>query len=978
LALGIGLAVAALTGVGTWLGWPRQETSRLMRRGIAAAARNDAVGAVALFDAVLAREPNHAQALLLRGQLARQAGDGEQAVRFWQRVPDHPAADGCKARYLAGAMEIERFHAREAERLLVRATELDPAYLPPRDLLVRLYVLQQRGGEIRRQLAAVRELRPWSLEELILNATAHEPAQTAAESLPQLEKFVAADPDDVFSRLARAKCRASEGRCDDAISSLRNELDRRPGATQISALLADLYLARDDLTAARSVLEAAPTAPPADISVLRSHGMYAAAVRDWERARLCLERAIRENPDDLASVYRLGLALEALGRHADAERQLARARRLEQFQSKMERLGRERKRPPLALEPLAVELGQSLLQMGRPADALPWLEQALIWAPQDADALRVKAEILKALPDAAKAAGERDQASGGTASSDPLLDFATRSLSPPSTTTGERPYPRAPVAPIVLRDCHQEAGVAFEYYSGASGAKYLLETLGGGIAVLDYDGDGWPDLYFTQGSRIPYDSTDHTHEDRLFRNLGDGTFVDVTRAAGLGDNRYSQGCVAGDIDNDGDPDLVIANWGENSLYLNNGDGTFVESAQAAGITGERWSSSLALADFDRDGNLDLYVVTYMLEPLKTCRTSDGRAGTCHPGNYSAELDVLYHNRGDGTFEDVSEAAGIAVPDGKGLGILVSDLDHDGWPDVYVANDGTPNFLFRNAGAAHSGGVHFTEQGMISGAAVSADGIAQGSMGIAAGDVNGDGLTDFYVTNFYFEGSALYLNQGAMTFVDAIRPAGLYEATRPMLGFGTQAADFDLDGRIDLFAVNGHIDDFRFRGEPWQMLPQLFWNRGAGRFADVGKTGGEFFESRSLGRGVARLDWDRDGKPDVVVSYLDRPAALLRNETRGAGHFLAVELHGVESNRDAIGARITLSANGLTQVYEICGGDGYFASNERRQTIGLAAATTVDWLEILWPSGRIERWRAVASDSLLRAVEGRGQIPIGDK
>jgi tetratricopeptide (TPR) repeat protein len=944
-----------------------------MERGITAASRHDAKTAISFFDAVLAREPEHTQALLLRGQMARESGHPDQAAEFWRRVPDVPAADGSKARYLEGTLFIERFHSRQAERALLRAFELNPQYVASvreNDLLVGLYVLQQRGDDIRRRLQELRKVRKWSLDELVLYAIADDQIENAEQSIPALQKFVAGDPDDLFSLVALAKCLAFADRYDEAFELLRAEILKRPGETRLPGLLAELYLRRADLAAAAEVLKPAPPGSAADATLWRSHGLYAAAVQDWDRARICLQRAVSIDPNDLSCVYKLGLALRATGRQGEADRWLEQGKRLEQFQSKVLLLVHRGRRPPRELVPIAIDIARLLSELERPVEALPWVEQSLEWRPQDAAARALRATLLETVRSRPPVAGESLQhetdetvAAVWNWGGDSKWRQAPRPAGASAAASGQ--------SRIVLRDCHAAAGVKFEYFNGAAGSKYLLETLGGGVAVLDYDGDGWPDLYFTQGTHIPPDPDDRSWQDRLFRNRGDGTFDDVTLAAGLGDNRYSQGCAAGDIDNDGDIDLVVANWGENSLYLNNGDGTFVEASRAAGLRGKHWSSSLALADFDRDGNLDLYVVNYMLEPLKTCRTSEGRIATCHPGNYAGEQDVLYHNLGNGRFADVSESAGILAPFGKGLGVLVADLDDDGWPDIYVANDGTPNFLFRNTGGtAPAAGLHFVEQGMTSGAAVSGDGMPQGSMGIAGGDLNGDGLLDLYVTNFYFEASALYFNLGNLTFTDAVRSAKLYDATRPMVGFGTQAVDFDLDGRLDLFAANGHIDDFGYRGEPWKMSPQLFRNLGEGRFADVSREGGAFFHGQYLGRGVARVDWDRDGKPDLVVGHLDRPAALLHNETESAGNSLSIELHGTAANRDALGARIRATVAGVTQVHEICGGDGYFASNERRQTIGLGTATRVELLEIIWPGGRIQRWTDVPAGGLLSIVEGR--------
>jgi hypothetical protein len=459
----------------------------------------------------------------------------------------------------------------------------------------------------------------------------------------------------------------------------------------------------------------------------------------------------------------------------------------------------------------------------------------------------------------------------------------------------------------------------------------------------------------------------------------------VTAAAGLGDTQYSQGCAAGDFDNDGFIDLAVANFGPNVLYHNNGDGTFSDVTAASGLSGEKWHSSLAFADLDRDGCLDLYVVTYVRDPYRVCRPAPDRIITCSPLNFEAEQDRLYHSKGDGTFEDLSAESGILAPDGKGLGIVVADLDNDGWPDIYIANDGTPNFLFKNETTAPGAPLRFEERGLVSGVAVSGAGASQAGMGIACADLDGDGLLDLYVTNFYDESGIFYHNQGEMLFADETSAARLLEPTRKFLGFGTQPLDFDLDGRPDLFIANGHIDDFGFRGEPWKMRPQLFFNLGAARFAEACGQIGQYFEGEYLGRGVARLDWNRDGRPDLAIVHQDRPAALLANETLETGSRVVLDLHGVHSNRDAIGARIALTVGGVTRTHEIVGGDGFFASNERRVIIGVgrmanpAALEThhelsrVESLEIRWPSGRVDRWSDLPLDARLILVESRAPV-----
>ncbi|HLJ11287.1 MAG TPA: CRTAC1 family protein, partial [Planctomycetaceae bacterium] len=457
-----------------------------------------------------------------------------------------------------------------------------------------------------------------------------------------------------------------------------------------------------------------------------------------------------------------------------------------------------------------------------------------------------------------------------------------------------------------------------------------------------------------------------------FRNSGNGRFVDTTANTGLGDQQYSQGCAAGGYNNDGFADLALANFGTNVIYRNNGDGTFSDATAASGIGGEHWSTSLAWSDLDRDGELDLYVVNYVLDALRVCRSDKGIPKTCHVQLYEAEHDVLYLSRGDGAFDDVTDSAGIRVPDGKGLGVVIADLDDDGWPDVYVSNDGTPNFLFHNLGS-QTGALKFSEVGLASGAAVGSEGAPKAGMGIACADFDGDGRLDLHVTNFYREGSTLYLNRGDLLFEDGTQRAGLVEPTKPMLGWGTQAIDLDLDGRSELFVSNGYVEHFQRPEEPWPMPPQLFYNQGEGRFAEISRASGEFFAGQYLGRGAARIDWDRDGRPDLIVVHQDRPVALLHNETQSTGRRLILLLHGVESNRDAIGARIRATSAGTAQMLEICGGDGYCASNDRRQIVGLGQALAVDVLEIDWPSGRKDRLTDIPADVELILIEGRPAV-----
>jgi hypothetical protein len=444
---------------------------------------------------------------------------------------------------------------------------------------------------------------------------------------------------------------------------------------------------------------------------------------------------------------------------------------------------------------------------------------------------------------------------------------------------------------------------------------------------------------------------------------------------GLVDDQYSQGCAAADYDNDGFTDLAVANCGTNVLYRNNGDGTFTDFTRTSGIAGNHWSTSLGWGDIDLDGDLDLYVVNYVVDHLQPCRDRAGEIHLCHPQTFEAEPDAMYVNHGDGTFEDILVDAGMAARHGRGLGLVIADLDDDGWPEIYVANDANPSFLFRNRGRTAEGGPRFVESGFPSGTAVNAAGNATAAMGVACADMDGDGRLDLYVSNFYQEADILYLNRGNLIFEDASRQAGIAEATRPVLGWGAQALDADLDGWPEIFVTNGHLDDLRDRGLPWKMPPQLFYNLQNGRFRGVSLESGEFFSREYLGRGVARADFNRDGLPDLVVVHHDRPVALLVNETPQAGHRLVVELHGVTCNRDAIGARLRVTAGGQAQILEICGGDGYAATNERRQVIGVGSANRIDELQVTWPGGHVQSWRDLPVDVALTVIEGRSPVVV---
>ncbi|MFO0872287.1 MAG: CRTAC1 family protein, partial [Pirellulales bacterium] len=556
----------------------------------------------------------------------------------------------------------------------------------------------------------------------------------------------------------------------------------------------------------------------------------------------------------------------------------------------------------------------------------------------------------------------------------PLPEFAEASSS-------RRSAAESPVdpSPIRFENVAASAGIDFTFYNGydpQAGRAYMFEFNGGGVAVLDYDHDGWPDLYFTQGARWPIRPADTTYRDRLYRNLGNGQFADVTDAAGLGDTGYSCGAAVGDLDNDGWPDLYVGNIGPNRLYRNRGDGTFEDVTEASGTAGDQWTSSAVLADLNDDGLPDLYVTNYLAGPevYEQVCVDQGRPVQCGPTLFRGEQDRLYVNLGDGRFADATETSGIVVPDGKGLGVLVADFDHSGKLGIFVANDTTANFFFRNVGGPAGRPPVFREDAMLSGVAFDEHGKAQACMGIAAGDADGDGRLDMFVTNFYREPNALYVQQPDGGFIDQIRPAGMYEASFWTMGWGTQFLDADHDGWLDLILVNGHVNDFRSGGTPYQMPAQGFRNLGGGKFAELPASNlGPYFSQPYLGRALAVLDWNRDGRDDCCATHIDAPPALLENRTELARHYLAVRLVGTTGERDAIGTRLELAVGNRTWYRQLTAGDGFQASNERRIVFGLGEvppATTE--LRVTWRGGRQDVFKDLPLDAEVILVEGSAQ------
>ncbi len=524
-------------------------------------------------------------------------------------------------------------------------------------------------------------------------------------------------------------------------------------------------------------------------------------------------------------------------------------------------------------------------------------------------------------------------------------------------------------------DVAATAGLTVVASSGTATKDYLVDSTGTGAAFLDYDNDGDLDALIVRGSTLERLAKGGDQMVALYRNEGLGRFTDVTVATGLERRGWGSGVCVADYDNDGLQDVYITAYGPNVLWRNAGKGRFVATGEAAD---GRWSTGCAFGDYDRDGFVDLYVANYVDFDIRTapkrgtpaCRYMNVDIN-CGPRSFAGQPDTLYRNTGKGTFVDVSKQSGAVDPGHYGFGVLFSDLNADGWLDIYVANDSVPNLFFRNKGDGT-----FLEEGLLSGLAVRNDGREQAGMGIDAGDYDGDGRLDLVKTNFSQDYTTLYRNQGGGLFTDASLSSGVASTLGPYLGWGVGFIDVDNNGLLDIFIANGHLypDIGNTRVTTYRQRNQIFYNEGKGRFRHVAPTAANGLQIEKSSRGTAFGDYDNDGDIDILVVNIDDRPTLLRNDTSG-GHWLTLELTGTKSNRDAIGALVTVEVGGRRQVAEVRSGGSYISHNDMRVHFGLGTATTVDRLTIRWPNGLTETVKALAADRFYAAREGAGVQPL---
>lgn len=534
--------------------------------------------------------------------------------------------------------------------------------------------------------------------------------------------------------------------------------------------------------------------------------------------------------------------------------------------------------------------------------------------------------------------------------------------------------PAASAAPLelTLTDVAERTGLKMRQTTGATGKRYILETLGSGACWFDYDKDGWLDLYLVQNGPLPNAPGYGPGGNRLYHNLGNGTFADVTARAGVAGRGYGHGCCAADYDRDGFVDLFVSGYGRNILYRNQGDGTFADVSKRSGLDQPAgWSTSASFGDYDGDGYADLFVghyARYRVGQDPPCPLAPGVLSYCTPTHFEGESGRLYRNLGNGTFADVTQAAGVYNADGKNLAVIWSDLDRDGKPDLIVANDNRRNLYFHNLGNGK-----FDEIALLAGMALGEDGRTMAGMGVDTADYDNDGHLDLSITNYADEPTELWHNEGDGNFTDVTFPANIGPPSLPLLSFGVCFVDLDLDGWKDLVTANGHVMDNigRVRKDAAFAQPLLLYhNQRNGVFADESPRAGPDFVKPRIGRGLCVADFDNDGAPDLLETVLNGPPALLRNEPRNKAHWLGVRCVGTKSNPDALGALVTVTIGSRKLQGEVRSGSSYLAQGDPRVHFGLGADTQVDLLEIRWPSGLRTEKRNVAADQYLQLTEGQ--------
>lgn len=916
---------------------------------------------------ILTSLPQHPEALLVVGEIAMRRGDFVAARRSMEAIDDSSVSAYAPAQYALG--EVARTEARlsAAEGAFRRSIASAPGL-----------VEAQHGLAFVLNISA----RRWEASPVMLQELAHgdvDAEQLAllgdSEQLFHNAEYIArcrqVEPTDPLPLLALAAMAMGERRWSEAHKLLDQVITARPDLMEAQWRMGRvLYECGDD----DAFLRWNANLPPEverhpELWTVR--GSWLRSEHRLQEAMRCAWEAVRLDPSQRVAVQLLAQLCQKTGRDQDATALLPRAERLQALADQLTEIHRV----PTDGRRMAAA-ARLTAELGRWWEARAWAIAARRAGVADESLERLfnsAAARLTDMPTPATREVDLDPAFARLDFSDcPLPDWTAAPLSATP--------PAQPTAATHIRFSEEQGtGLEFQYFNGADPSTEgmrMLEGFGGGVGTIDYDRDGWTDLYWTQGSIFPSAPGAPVYLDQLFRNSAGRRWQELAAVAGIFEDRFSTGVGVGDFDSDGFADVYVGNIGRNRLWRNNGDGTFTDASDAAGLTADAWTTSCALADLDGDGLADIYDVNYLqgdaLHSL-ICQ-ENGVSRACRPTVFDPAPDDVWRNLGDGRVDSGVTAWNLRINPQNGLGILVADLDGSGAVDLFIANDAVPNSYYSNLSAAQLCRQPTTDTAVLAGLAFDRDGKPQACMGVAAGDADADGRLDLFITNYYDESNTMYRQSESLQFVDDSAALGLRAPSLKRLGFGTQFLDADLDGREDLVLVNGHVDDFSYQGTPYRMRPQFFGQREESFEELFPDSLGEWFGREQLGRSLARLDWNRDGRPDFAVSHLDTSAALVTNHTMTTAHFVSFRLVGVDAHRDAVGAILTLHAGGRMLVRHLSGGDGYQSSNERFITFGLGDAAAIERLEVQWPGGAKQTVKGIAADTTYMLIQNQPLLP----
>lgn len=937
---------------------------------------------------LLAKQRETPKLLLMAGESASRLQRYAESLELYDRIPDSAGSDAAIARWAAGEVTLQLGQMTSTMERMEHALALDPGMDKARDRLIYLYNLAGRRWDAFPHLFELVRQDRWSVQHLLYLGNIAKPVENEKE----LKGFLSASPHDRMPLLGLARIRLREGATHEARKLLSDLLEQAPSLVEAHVQLGKLLQQAepDRIGDWNRALPANAESHP-DVWLIR--GEWARDHGQPEAAARCFAESIRLDPNHLAAINALLQALVGLGQPERGKSLAQRATQLEKLAYVFERImanewasrkaGAEQKlsadqlaqnmRAKGIMDPI-VAAAQQTNELGRFWESMAWCQYGLSIDPAQVELRQIverthprlsgqtqRTLLDKQLIDTRWVQSLRLPAWNDTDTSSPSL--ATKSDGGART--------------VQFTDVGKE--LDFTYYASRTAfdnGRRMFEITGGGVGVLDYDRDGWPDLFLSQGSDWPPESKS-LHSDRLKRNLGGilpggPLFEDVTQVAGLHDKSFGQGVAIGDLDSDGFDDIYVCNFGVNQLWLNQGDGTFRDGSAFIEPLPAQWTVSAAIADLNNDGLAEIIDANYVEGDDVTTRRCllKGMPRACSPLNFKPAKGRMLAVDETGLFREIPQTfASDSIPSGNALGLVVFRLQDHSLPSIFVANDQVANLMLTAKPDTSSRlGIRHEDHALLCGLAYDGEGKAQACMGIAAGDVNHDGAIDLLVTNYFDEANTLYLQGPNGIFRDATRPSGLVAPSLKMLGFGAQFLDAQNDGEADLMVLNGHIDDMTHAGMGYRMRSQFFLGTGQPKWVELKSNElGPYFEQARLGRAMALIDFNRDGRQDFVATDLESSTSLLRNDSR-SGNYITIRLVGTKSHRDAIGTNVTVVAAGAKWTQQLTAGSGYMASNEKVLHFGIGTAQRVDRIDLDWPAGTRETHSNLHANTQWIAIE----------